>query len=212
MTYVESTLEEVLKSVQREEREPTYSALQDWIALFPDYQDALADYFAEWAMDTELKKSAEIDEELLANRLVSHALNILHQNRQRAPEVKSQEVKPLRLFQAISLIGSTREEFAERLRLTEEVLVKIDLRRLINMPKACFAQIQNALNLPDDIFNPMVTGPPIQQAGTSFKSAKRPQPRTEDFLTAIRNSSLSKEDKDFWIAATLAERSKDQDK
>ncbi len=41
----------------------------------------------------------------------------------------------------------------------------------------------------------------------SHKSAQRPEPKTEDFVESIRNSSLSEEDKQFWYDVAAADQS-----
>jgi hypothetical protein len=46
----------------------------------------------------------------------------------------------------------------------------------------------------------------LPAAGVRYKAKRTPMPVTEDFITAVRTSSLSEETKRFWLEAVAAER------
>lgn len=84
-------LEDVLDALVHEEPEPTYDALTRWSALYPEHRDALARFFVTWAMQSNGLGEPAINEESLANRTVSYALNAIHEIQgpsQRSPETR----------------------------------------------------------------------------------------------------------------------------
>ena len=73
------SFEDVLDDLMLEEPTPSYAALLRWQERYPQYHDALAEFFATWAVQKEKPKEAEpeIDEEWLVQRGVSHSVEIL---------------------------------------------------------------------------------------------------------------------------------------
>jgi hypothetical protein len=155
----------------------------------------------------ELREDADVDEEQLANRLVSHALGILHKKREATAQSPSTQSAPSRLIEAAKNIGITIAELARRTRLDEDVIVKLDLCRVKNVPRLCIVWLRTAIGSADVLMGLMVTGPPILAKGNSYKSTQRPEPKTEDFVESIRHSSLSDDDKQFWYDVAIADRS-----
>lgn len=200
------TLDDILNSVMREEGEPNYLALQRWSDRYPEFRDALAEFFATWAVQIELREDSEVDEENLANRLVSHALSLLHRKQEAIAHSPPPHSTSTRLIATAKTHGITAAELARRTRLDEDIIAKFDLRRVTGVPRLCLLWLKTAVGSADNYFGLMVTGSPILAQGVSYKSKKRPEPKTEDFVDSIRNSSLSDEDKQFWYDVVAADR------
>ena len=81
------SFEDVLDALMLEEPTPSYEALLRWSERYPRYRDDLAQFFATWAVQKEKPQNAEIDEEGLVQRGVSHAMEILRrQGRLSSPD------------------------------------------------------------------------------------------------------------------------------
>jgi hypothetical protein len=205
MTQPKIDLEEILNAVMLEEQEPDYKALQRWCKDYPEHRDALARFFATWAIQVDLPMDTSVDESQLANLGVSRALNILNQqeNEMKAP---TRELSGSRLLVVCHQAGVSEEELASKTGLDQSIITKLDLRRLSAIPGVCFERIAEVLHTSIEFVRPLITGPPVLQAGVRYKSAKRPQVKVEDFATAVRSSSLQKQLQDFWLDVVAKER------
>lgn len=204
-------LDEVLDAVMCEEKEPAYGALQRWAERYPEFSDDLADFFAAWAVQIQEGDTGDIndiDEEGLANRLVSHALGTIHAKRAAASAVHASDSEQVRLLAYANSLGLSAPVLAARTRLDEDLLAKLDLRRLTDVPELCLALLYAALGSVKGSVRLMLTGPPLLPLGASYKAKRRPTPVTEDFLTAVARSMLSDESKAFWKAVVAAEQSR----
>ena len=191
------SFDELLDWIGTEETEPSYEALARWCARFPQHADALTQYFATWAIQEEEPLILSLDVERLANRAVSHALNLLHEEHQHS---KTAQTLPT-LSTAARARGMTDAQLAAQCGLDETMLVKLARRRipLATIPQLCCARLQEALALPfEDIFE-RLRGPPLAaSAGTRLKSQQKPVMRTETFSEALEASTLPEADKAVW--------------
>lgn len=191
------SVDELLDWIGTEETEPTYEALTRWCELFPQHTDALTKYFATWAIQEEEPVVLSLDVERLANRAVSHALNLLHEERQQL-----QAAQPLPTLSAAARTrGMTDAELASRCGLDETMLVKLARRRipLTTIPRLCFARLQEALALPFEEICERLRGPPLAvSAGARLKSQRKPVIRTETFSEALEKSTLTEPEKAVW--------------
>ena len=207
MTHPNVTLEDILDALMTEEPEPTYEALTRWSQRYPEYGEALANFFATWAVQAELPQEISANQERLANLAVSHALDIVHRRDQtveRAP--KTSGARP-RLIAAARAVGISEEQLAIRSGLDSTIIEKLDVRRIsTGVPRICYERIATALGTVTDHIREMTTGPPLLAAGTRHKAKRKPVPTTEDFADAIRNSSLSEQAKRFWLEAVAADQ------
>jgi hypothetical protein len=80
MTNSNVLWEDVLDALMLEEPKPSYEALLRWTQRYPQYREALTEFFAVWgvqAVQAELPdEDVAIDEERLVEKGVSHALEI----------------------------------------------------------------------------------------------------------------------------------------
>ena len=74
-----TTLDDILDEIMLQELEPTHEELLRWCTQYPEHRDELARFFATWGAQNEGGERPTIDEDRVASRMVSHALNLLYQ-------------------------------------------------------------------------------------------------------------------------------------
>jgi hypothetical protein len=193
-------LEDVLDALVHEEPEPTYDALTRWSALYPEHRDALARFFVTWAMQSNGLGEPAINEESLANRTVSYALNAIHEIQgpsQRSPET---------LFVAARRAQLAPEQLATQAELDDSIVTKLNRRLIRDVPRLCIDRLSIVLKISREQVITMVIGPPAHAVGARYKSLNKPAPVIEDFLTAVRNSGLAPEAQRFWADVLARER------
>lgn len=206
MTDQTMLLEDVLDALMIEEREPTYAALMRWSARYPEHRDALARFFATWAVQIERPEENSVDEDRIANLGVSHALNILDKRNTRKGQTPDRGAAMLRLTAISRAKGVSEHELARQTGLDGSIIRKLDLRRLTGVPSLCFERLAATVRASVDLIRPLITGPPIMEAGVRYKAKTKPRPVTESFADAIRSSSLAEPDKQFWLDVAERER------
>ncbi len=201
MTQPKIDLENVLNAVVLEEQAPNYDALMRWCKRYPQYQEALTSFFAAWAIQMEFPVDTPVDESRLANLGVSRALNLLDQQAKQTVKESPTERKATRLLIACKSAGVSREKLARRTELDVSIIDKLDLRRLTNVPTTCADRIAEVLHERTEYIQPLITGPPVVERGVRYKSTKRPGANVEDFAAAVRSSSLTRSQQEFWLRA-----------
>jgi hypothetical protein len=202
-------LDDVLDDLMMNEPQPTYEALLRWSTQYPQFRDALMSIFAEWGIQTELTSETQVNEGRLLNLGVSHALNVFHGR----VVAKSQKIglnKAPRLLASAEAAGFSIDNLVQATKLDAELLRKLDLRRLTNVPRACLQRLAEELHVVMDQITLMVMGTPLVGAEVRHKSRQKPIAVTETFSDAIRKSSLSAEDKLSWLAMVKAEQEQEQ--
>lgn len=199
-------LEDVLDALMLEEPEPSYAALIRWSVRYPEHREALARFFATWAVQIERPEENSVDEDRVANLGVSHALNIIDKRNARRGHTPDVNTAALRLTAVSRRTGVSEHELAHQAGLDDSIITKLDLRRLTGVPWLCFERLAAALHASVDLVRPLITGPPIIEAGVRYKAKRKPRPVTEDFADAIRSSSLPEPDKRFWLKVAEQER------
>lgn len=190
------TLDDVLETIIIEEEEPSYEAMNRWIARYPQYKTQLVSFFGTWAIQSEQPmESPAIDSETLASRGVSYALNLLDQ-RDAAQS----------LFDRAAASGVSHKQLAQQAKLDDSMLQKLNRHLLTGIPRECVRRLALVLNDPFERVIQLITGPPLL-AGMSHKAKRKPVATQEDFLTAVQHSSLSKDEKEDWVRIVAAEKS-----
>jgi len=199
-------LDDVLDSLMVEESKPSYTVLTRWIAKYPQFSKELADFFAVWAIQAERSDEVEIDSERLSNLAVSHAMELLHR---RGTEQKSASKSgSVRLFTAIAAVGKTIQSAAAELELDSELLKKLDLRRLTDLPGRLCEAASEQLSMSAEAYRSMVVGQPVINASAHHKAKGKLSLTTETFAHAVERSSLSDDKKAHWASIIAAEKGK----
>lgn len=195
MTTRNISFDELLEIIALEECDPTYDALCCWIERFPQHQSALSSFFATWAVQKEFADPANVDEDRIANRMVSRTLNQLFQRPVNKGPIASGET----LFSVATRLKIGIADLIHRTSFDESILLKLDRRRIAGrIPRKCFEVLSTAIGLAVEEIRMLVTGPPLANAGSRHKSSKKPIAQTESFADAIKASSLSAECKEYW--------------
>jgi hypothetical protein len=199
--------EEVIDSLMIEESKPDHAALTRWIELYPQFARELTEFFAEWAMQAERSDEVDVDTERLSNIAVSHAMELLH--RRGTSKGSTAKINAVRLLNAIAAMGKTATSVASALELDSELLKKLDLRRLTEVPKRlCEAASEHLSMSAEAIRNMVAGGPPIVNATAHHKAKGRLSLTTETFAHAIEHSSLPDDKKAYWATIIEAEMGK----
>lgn len=196
------TFDDVMTFILEENVTPSHEHLLQWIRRYPQFSEELADYFAEWAVHEEMdgEKVAEARSERFTNIGVSHALNLLHLRKAKAvPVARAQASTIAQLCKAAGLsLGS----LAQRTRLDEELVMKLDFCRIVlgGIPRRLVEMLAATLDVSiAEVWN-VLSGPPrATSKGALQKSRQRAQVKTESFEDAIRASDLPLEQKNEWL-------------
>lgn len=205
-----TTFDDIIDELMFEESEPTHEALIRWCDRYPQHSEALARFFATWAVQKELPEQVSVDENRIADRLVSHALNLAY-SQSTGQAVDSTDAAPLRLCDAIAASGISEDEFATRCVLDDSIIAKFD-RRLIpvkTIPRTCIDRIGTALGRAAAAVVAMLAGDAIPLG--SYKATGRPATKQQDFLDAVKSSDLPDEAKSEWIRIATSEQGSEAD-
>lgn len=202
-------LDDLLDSLMVEESKPSYAVLTRWIAKYPEYSKELADFFAVWAIQAERSDKIEIDSERLSNLAVSHAMELLH--RRGTAQNSAAKSGSVRLFTAIAAVGKTAQRAASELELDSELLKKLDLRRLTELPSRLCEAASEHLSMSAEAFRSMVVGPPMINASARHKAKGKLSLTTETFAHAVEHSSLPDDKKAYWASIIAAQKSKSKE-
>jgi hypothetical protein len=183
-------LEEVLHRIATEETELTHDALIQWVMKHPEHRDELADYFATQATRKSIPAITAEDKAMAGQLMVSKALNHLYKMQQAAPTIQEGSAKAVRLCDAVKECGLSEQDFEAKSGLDDLIIAKLDRRlvRVFSIPLLCFERIARALRQSLEDIRAMVSGDPIPLH--SYKAAKQPEVKVEDFADAVRASNL----------------------
>jgi hypothetical protein len=104
------------------------------------------------------------------------------------------------LLGQIRVLGFSNREFAQKLRLTPAILLKLDRRQIIEIPRPVIHRLASNLEYSFPAVEQYLTQPPkgMEQMAASSKG-KPAETTTETWIEAITNSQMSGEDKDYWL-------------
>jgi hypothetical protein len=204
MNLEDVLFEDVIDALMTEEPEPRYEALVAWSERYPQFREELMAFFAEWSDQAAASGEVDVDEERLGNLGVSHALNLLHQRAKAVKASQAPKTTP-RLLKFASERGISGEALACAVRLDLQLVRKLDLRRIPDVPRLCIEALATKLSSQAEQVVQMIIGMPLLSLSVQHKSKRKPVPATETFAEAIRRSSLSNEDKEYWLQVVAEE-------
>lgn len=197
------TIEEILDAIMQQESNSSHTALVKWCKEYPEFRQEIADFFATWATESEAVDRCEIDKKLVANRMVSYAMNLLHH---RPAESVAPEGEQARLYKLIEASGKTEDALMEECDLDDSLLSKLD-RRLIEfatIPRRCIQKVSRALDVGYELVACSFNGTPVPLG--AYKSKGKPVSEQESFLIAVAASDLSEEKKNEWVKIVKDEK------
>lgn len=103
------------------------------------------------------------------------------------------------IFARAKKLNITPQELTQKLRLGMDVLMKLDLCLIENVPNNLVHSLSGVLDVTEATIQTYLAQSPrdMQMAATSQKKPARS--RTQDWREAIENSSMSGEDKAYWL-------------
>ena len=193
-------LDEILDEIALTEKEPTYEALARWCERYPRHCDGLSAYFATWAEQELLPVEQSIDADRFASRAVSHALNLLYQEKQ-AEQIDPESET---LSAAARRRGFDDPTLAHSSGMDESMILKLSKRRIPieTIPDLCLERLGSLLAMSFREIAARLRGPPLAtSAGLRLKSKQKPVQRVESFSDALENSTLDDAEKAVWRVA-----------
>lgn len=201
----DTTFEDIQDEIMLRESEPRYEALVRWCELYPEYRDQLTSFFATWGEQKEHSERPVIDEDRIASRMVSHALNLIHH--QTTPTAEMRGTAESRLHKMIQASRCSEQTLMEQCKLDDTLLAKLDRHLIVfaSIPQQCIQGIAAALEFAVEDVSRALMGDPIPLS--SYKAKGRPVLRQESFLDAVTTSELSTPVKEEWRRIVTSETS-----
>lgn len=114
-------------------------------------------------------------------------------------QASSPEIGLESIFSRAKSLNIGSQELAQKLRLGMDVLMKLDLCLVENVPNKLIKNLSGVLVVPEMAIQTYLSQSPrnMQMAAASKKKPARN--RTQDWQEAIENSSMSVEDKAYWL-------------
>jgi hypothetical protein len=189
------TLDDVVEAIMVEEKEPAYEAMNRWIARYPHFKAELVSFFGTWAIQLHQPEEQQaIDSETLASRGVSYALSLL--------DKRDAVQSILDCARAASL---SADQLATRTRLDDSILQKLNRRLITEVPRECIRLLAMAVGKTCEYVGSLILGPPVS-ADVRYKAKTKPVAKQDDFVTAVRLSSLPVEIKQDWLNIVASEK------
>jgi hypothetical protein len=200
------TLDDILDEIMLREQESNHQALKRWCKRYPEHTVELTRFFATWAVQEVPTERPAIDEELVASRMVSHALNLLHSQRA-AAEAQVQTASDTRLYKIVRARGVSDITLVSECALDRSLFAKLDRHLIVftSIPQACIARLARVLECAAETIITAIRGEPIPL--NSYKAKGKPTLRQEEFLDAVATSDLPDKSKQEWNRIAAGETS-----
>jgi hypothetical protein len=180
-------LEQVLDEYVMAVGQPDHTALVEWVARYPQYEDELTRFTVEWARvehapniaietPAQLEAAAERHMALLREHGLLHSVEGAQEL---AGLVEEAEAK-----------GLSKKQLAERAGLTVPLLTKLDRRliRFASIPGDVVSRVAEALGSQAGAVAAYLQGGPRLAQAVSYKADEAPTvPEPQDFADAVRD-------------------------
>lgn len=204
------TLDDILDLFIGDGDPPSRERLYDFVARYPQYHDDLVAFAAAHAEQAALPEPEPLSAETeaaIASRTLSLVANLLYERdagagAQPAAPAVADPPPAGNLKDAADAAGLSLAAVASACRLDLSLVSKLNLRRIVadSIPADLFARLGEVLHAVPDQMRACTTGPPRLAAGRAYLASSKPEaapPQT--FADAVRTSSLSPDDKAFWL-------------
>ncbi len=199
MTQIETPLCEVLESFMTAVDHPDRESLERYVADYPHYAEALAEFAAEWllldAAPTLAQQPVGVDEKVMARSVMERLRPALRkvQSGHEALVNPFEGRNPLELKTAASRVG-----------LDTTLLAKLKNRLILfeTIPKSLVERLASELGVLAEAVAAWLQAPPRLQAAR-FKAEDKPSAtRQESFSEAVERSDLDAAQKRQWLGKT----------
>jgi DNA-binding PadR family transcriptional regulator len=134
------SFEDVLNELMLKEPKPSYEALLRWCDRYPQYRDDLAEFFATWAIQSDMPETVEIDEEQLVEKGVNYAMEILRRQGRLIPNDEVASVDPFEelVLTAVHLLHGE----GSGMKITEKVSELLGTEVLLGSVRVALARLE----------------------------------------------------------------------
>ena len=199
------TLDDVLNEFMAENPVPTADAIEATARLHPQYRRDLIEFAAAWAEQMALPPTPELNEEkekAVVNRAMSHVANVSYARNEFTQSGRSKS--PLTdLLADAETNGYTPEDFAKECGIDLSLLDKLNKRKISpdTIPPQLLSQVSRRLNRVVAIVADFFAGPLPATVTRSMSTSKNGHEEIQQsFEEAVRESSLTAEEKAHWLA------------
>ncbi len=200
------TLDDVLIEFVAEFEQPTDEAIKSWIYKYPEFEREIINFSATWIEQEILPGSPEFSSEeaqLLVDRAISRAQNILFEQEQAAASNTTEVSSVKSLISEAQKCGIGVEKLVQDCNLDKPLLSKLDKRMIIpsTIPIKLVRQFAILLHRTIEVIENYFNKPATMQSNRAFLAREKPQMSSQqDFAEAVRQSSLSEEQKSGWLS------------
>jgi hypothetical protein len=193
--------DEVLFAFHQACEEPTAEQVTEWTNRYPQFAEDIREHaavLAEWAAADTGEQASEPDDSMLA-RGRSHALNLLHEARQRADA--PQDAEDTTWSEALSAAGFDIPRLARCIKIDRMVLAELNAGRMrLPLGRRLASALTDVLGMSaawlDRAVFVLLSGP--RRLGHA-KASEPPTVNTRSYQEIIRASAMSDADKGYWL-------------
>ena len=181
------------------------SSLDEWIQLYPEYEEELTEFAVSWTLMESLPpapESEKVEESVLVLRGMSIVQNLLYKQSQAASS------SPSAPFESLIAEGRARglkpRQLAEAVCLGDAVLGKLDRRLILyaSIPQDAINELAKVIQRGTASVAAYLQQNPKFAASAEYRSEQAPTlSESEDFFDAVRKDpTISPEHADYWQA------------
>ena len=204
-TRIDATLDDALNTYVEKNDRPTAENLKEWVKRYPQFREDLIEFAAVWAEELVLPAAAEIGaeaEKVLVDRAMSHVLNVAYSREVETLEQTTSDHPVRSLTEDAKVAGTKPAQLATACGLDLVLLSKLNSRLIQpwTIPAELVGMLAEQLNKSVEALKIFFAGPPRAAAGKAYLSRGKPAASPQQsFAEAVRQSSLSDEEKARWL-------------
>ena len=202
---IDPTLDDALNTFVLENDRPTAENVQEWVDRYPQFRKDLVEFAAVWAEQLVLPAADEIGaeaEKALVDRAMSHVLNVAYNRDVEALEQTTSDDPVRSLTQDAQRAGTKPAQLARACGLDLGLLSKLNNRQIQpwTIPTELIGMLADKLNKTVAALKIFFARPPRATARKAYLSRGKPTGAPQQsFADAVRQSSLSDEEKARWL-------------
>ena len=202
---IEPTLDDALNTFVQGNDRPTARNVQEWVDRYPQFRKDLVEFAAVWAEQLVLPKAEEIGveaEKVLVDRAMSHVLNVAYSRDVEMLEQTTSDDPVRSLTEDAQRAGTKPAQLAKACGLDLGLLSKLNSRQIQpwTIPAELIGMLVEQLNKSVAALMIFFAGSPRAAAGKAYLSRGKPTGTAQQsFAEAVRQSSLSDEEKARWL-------------
>ena len=202
---IDPTLDDALNTFVLENDRPTAENVREWVERYPQFRKDLVDFAAVWAEQLVLPAADEMGaeaEKALVDRAMSHVLNVAYNHDVETLEQTTSDDPVRSLTEDARRAGTKPTQLAKACRLDLGLLSKLNDRQIQpwTIPTELFGMFSEHLNKTIPALRIFFARSPRSTAGKAYLSRGKPTGTAQQsFADAVRQSSLSDEEKTRWL-------------